>query len=157
MIDGFTINGNLRHVSHRFFGCAVDQLEGLRASRNHIFRWYCIPEDPLRTIDAYDTLLFQVRMSPLTIWWGMSFAAITGSLSDFLLQASDGVTRKPFFSSPVAAAMFAANNTTRLRPVLLAQPTVVESGHLNVALTNNSGTSAAAQVLLWVSEPEGVL
>lgn len=156
MIDGFTLNSNFRHGSHRSFGLGVERLADLRASRHHTFRWYCVPEDPARTIDAYDTLLVQVRMSPGAIWWGLSFAAVSGSTSDFLLQAADGLTRKQYFSAPVAAAMFASSNVTRLRPVLLAAPTIVESGHINVAITNTSAAAIVAQVLLWVSEPEGL-
>lgn len=154
MIDGFTLNAHLRHASHRFFGLAVDRLSELRRSADHTFRWYCVPEDPLRSIDPYDTLLYQVRMQPASVWWGVSFAATTGSSADFLLQISDGVSRKPYFSSPVAAGMFVSSNVTRLRPVLLGQPTIVESGHLNVGLSNLSASSVVGQLLLWVSEPQ---
>lgn len=156
MIDGFTLNSNLRHDDLRSFGLGVGRLAELRASRQHMFRWYCVPEDPARTIDPYDTLLVQVRMQPGAVWWAMSFAAVSGSTTDFLLQASDGLTRKQFFSAPVAAAMFASSNYTRLRPVLLAAPTIIESGHINIAITNTSAAAVVAQVLLWVSEPEGV-
>ena len=154
MIDGFILNAHLRHASHRFFGLAVEQLAELRRSTDHTFRWYCVPEDPLRSIDPYDTLLYQVRMQPGSVWWGVSFSATTGNSADFLLQIADGVSRKSYFSSPVAAKMFVSSNVTRLRPVLLGQPTVVESGHLNVALSNLSGSTVVGQLLLWVSEPQ---
>lgn len=156
MIDGFMLNANVRNGSQRYFGLAVERLADLRVSKSHHHRWYCVPEDPAVAIDAYDTLLFQVRLQPHAVWWGISFSAVSGSVADFMLQISDGKTRKPYFSRPVAAAMFASSNATRFRPVLLAGPTVVESGHLNVAITNVSAAAISPQVLLWVSEPEVV-
>lgn len=155
LVDAFTLNGFARENRTRFYEHAVDALAGLRAAADLVFRVYSVPDDCTVAIAGYDTLYFQVSMVPGAWLWGLSFAAIDGLASDFLVQISDGYDQSRLFASHVHASQFRSDNAARLRPVLLTAPRQFSSGQVNVEIANRVASDQRCQLLFWVSEPGG--
>lgn len=157
LVDAFSINGFARSSRTRLWESQVDQLAGLRARQDLQFRVYSVPDNCLVAIAAYDTLYFQVSMAPGALLWGLSFAAIDGTASDFLVQIADGETQWRLFATHVHGSQLVSSNAARLRPILVSPPRQFATGQANVEIANRQSTDRRCQLLLWVAEFGGAL
>lgn len=170
VLDGFSLNLNIRYLPYHYYAACLTQSEVLRRANLYRARWIVLPDDFNTPIPAYDTFEGQVKVVPGAYLWGFqlnqfnaAFALVAAA--DAIIQVTDACTGIPLFSDYAGGSGFstfsAAPGTDAhggVAPHLLTQPRLImEPGLLNVEIANRAVTALRCQLLLCFSEPCVVL
>ncbi len=154
MIDGFTLNGSVTGLPERFASFAVPRARRAFAVGAWRPRVWVVPQTGL-TLQPYDKLIEQVFVSPGSILWGYQFAALTGTLADFLVQVrfDDEAHSPTLWSKPVFASALRSTGGSGVRPVLLTAPRPIGGTSVSALISSRSSATRRCQLLLFVGEP----
>jgi hypothetical protein len=173
IIDGFTYNSRVMHVSS-YFHSALAQMEPLRRANGYRPRIFGVPTPDDRPVQAYESVEYQVAVQPGAFLWGLQFWALTtdtrtASPPIYCYRIVDACTELPLQDRPVFTTAAANANVPthglvtdgtaaclgqNLGPVLLPQPYLINApGTLNVEITNGGPSIAQLQFLLLIAEP----
>lgn len=164
IIDGFSLNPNILYLPYHYTAMCLAQLETLRRANLYRARWYVAPADITQPIAAYDTIEMQIKVTPGSWLWGMSYNEYDNSYvildgNHSLIQVTDNCTGVPLFNEYASGR---GNTGYRngvdfrggIMPVLLTEPRcVVEPGLVNVEVANTTSSSIRAQLVLFFAEP----
>lgn len=158
MIDGFTLNSNILQLPERFPAMALSRLDFLRENQSAWRpRIFPIPDDRGIVLDAYGGQhIQQFHIRPGSIVWGLHLAMLTpgGVLNDVVIQVSFDDENTTLFRYPVYGSALAANGTSGVRPVLLAEPKEIRgTGAVSVVIANRADASRQAELILCCAEP----
>lgn len=166
VLDGFSLNLNIRYLPYHYTAACLSQSEVLRRANLYRARWVVMPDDLNTPIPAYDTFEGQIKVVPGAYLWGFQvnqFEAGTFILvnpTDTIIQVTDACTGVPLFSDYASGAGFtnfsaaAADAHGGIAPHLLTQPRLImEPGLLNVEIANRAVTTLRCQLLLFFAEP----
>ena len=162
IFDGFSLNAGLLYLPKRFFPNALAQLDVLRRAANYRPRWYCVPDDFNEPIAAYDTLQYQIRVTPGSYLWGLNWTVLPTEdprvdealISDLYVQITDSCSEIPLFNDFVCGAALRPSGATQLWPRILGQPRlIIEPALVNVEIANTRSHSRQCQLLLHFAEP----
>lgn len=166
VLDGFSLNLNIRYLPYHYTAACLSQSEVLRRANLYRARWVAMPDDLNTPIPAYDTFEGQIKVVPGAYLWGFqcnqfnaAFALVAAA--DAIVQVTDACTGIPLFSDYAAGSGFsnfsaAAGTDARggIAPHLLTQPRLImEPGLLNVEIANRATTALRCQLLLFFAEP----
>lgn len=183
--DGFTYNTLLNYLPGWFLPHALAQMDVLRRVNNYRPRFYVVQDAGLKVpvtgaigtyvvIPAYDTLTYQVAVTPGAYLWGYSVYVTTSALvavspSNIGVQITDSGTTLKMFEDFAIGTALRSDFTARSAPVLLTQPRLIlEPGDIDVEITNRTGQyqnvpavtghpeaaeDLVVQLLLCTSEP----
>jgi hypothetical protein len=169
IIDGFTLNPSIRFRPGYYMASALGSLDVLRRSNTYRPKWYIVPDEEHLTIPAYQTLEYQVRVTPRSYVWGMilnqfginpPFANLAINADDVWCQITDSCNGIPFFSDFVRGRGFQTFQSTlpdqrnAMLPYLFSQPRLIlEPGLLGVELANTAAVAIQPQLILFSAEP----
>ena len=163
--DGFLLNPAIRYWPQDYYSACLRQMEVLRRANTYRCRMFAVPDDFQQPIPAYQTIEYQVQMTPGSFIWGFRFNQYDSS---YTAQPPNGVVVKVTesctglalvseFYTPSAEAYFDSGATPRgpyPMPLLLPQPKLVlEPGDVNVEMCNLLNEPAYCQYVLLVAEP----
>lgn len=167
IIDAFTLNPAIRYRPGYYMANALGSLDVLRRANTYRPRWYIIPDDENSTIPAYQTLEYQLRVTPRSYIWAMilnrfnlvaPFAQINSD--DVWVQITDSCNGIPFFSDFVQGRGFQTLQATltdqrnAMLPHLFTQPRLIlEPGLVAVELANTAAVAIRPQLILFSAEP----
>jgi hypothetical protein len=167
IIDGFTLNPSIRCRPGYYMASALGSLDVLRRANTYRPKWYVVPDEEHSTIAAYQTLEYQLRVTPRSYVWGMilnqfnlvaPFAQINADT--VWCQITDSCNGIPFFSDFVRGRGFQTLQATvtdqrnAMLPYLFSQPRLIlEPGLLAVELANTAATAIRPQLILLTAEP----
>lgn len=165
IIDAFTLNPAIRYRPGYYVANALGSLDVLRRANTYRPRWYIVPDDENATIPAYQTLEYQIRVTPRSYVWGLianqynAFFAPVNAV-DFWLQITDSCNGITFFSDFVQGRAFQTLQATvtdqrnAMLPHLLTQPRLIlEPGLLAVEIANTAAVAVRPQVVIFTAEP----
>lgn len=174
--DGFSyaINYACRPLPYSWYWMSLGQLEDLRRCQDDYRpRWWAVPDQVTGTdwvdpIPARGTVYRQFGVPCGSYLWAVNFAAVDAEPGDFSFNVTDAGTgimlcQQVACANNVRAAgtgdSFTGDTDALYPPVqLLPQPKLfIEPGQVSVELTNNSGTDAIAQLLLFFAEPKRLI
>lgn len=170
IIDAFTLNPAIRHRPGYYMASALGSLDVLRRANTYRPKWYVIPDEEHATIAAYQTLEYQLRVTPRSYVWGMilnqySLGAPQQPIAiinadDVWCQITDSCNGIPFFSDFVRGRGFQTLQATltdqrnAMLPYLFTQPRLIlEPGLLGVELANTAATAIRPQLIIFTAEP----
>lgn len=167
IIDGFTLNPAIRYRPGYYMASALGSMDVLRRANTYRPKWYVIPDEEHATIAAYQTLEYQLRVTPRSYVWGMilnqysvAIPYAIGNADDVWCQITDTCNGIPFFSDFVRGRGFQTLQATltdqrnAMLPYLFTQPRLVlEPGLLAVELANTSAAAIRPQLLIFTAEP----
>ena len=165
VIDAFTLNPAIRYRPGYYIAHALASLDILRRANTYRPRWYILPDDENATIPAYQTLEYQLRVTPRSYVWGLicnQYNAGFGAINavDVWLQITDSCSGIGFFSDFIQGRAFQSLQATvtdqrnAMLPHLLTQPRLIlEPGLLAVELANTSAAAIRPQLVLFTAEP----
>lgn len=166
IIDGFTLNPAIRCRPGYYIASALAAMDVLRRANTYRPKWYVIPDDEHATIPAYQTLEYQLRVTPRSYVWGMvlnlynpaTFAVVNADT--VWCQITDTCNGIPLFSDFVRGRGFqtlqatATDQRNAMLPYLLPQPRLIlEPGLIAVDLANTAAAAIRPQLLLFTAEP----
>jgi hypothetical protein len=167
IIDGFTLNPAIRYRPGYYMASALASMDVLRRANTYRPKWYVLPDDEHTPIPAYQTLEYQLRVTPRSYVWGMminqfSVAAPFTQLNadDIWVEITDTCNGIPFFSDFVRGRGFqslqnvATDERNAMLPYLFTQPRLIlEPGLLAVEMANTAAVAIRPQVILFSAEP----
>ena len=165
IIDAFTLNPAIRFRPGYYMASALGSMDVLRRANTYRPKWYVIPDDEHATIPAYQTLEYQLRVTPRSYVWGMILnqydaTFVPQAATDVWCRITDTCNGIPLFSDFVSGHGFQANQATptdqrnAMLPYLLTQPRLIlEPGLLAVELANTAATAIRPQLILFTAEP----
>ena len=167
IIDAFTLNPALRMRPGYFMASAVASLDVLRRANTYRPKWYVIPDDEHSTIPAYQTLEYQLRVTPRSYVWALilnQFAVVQPfaqmNADDVWVQITDTCNGIPFFSDFERGRAYQTLQATvtdqrnQMYPHLFTQPRLVlEPGLLAVELANTAAVAIRPQLVIFTAEP----
>jgi hypothetical protein len=167
VIDAFTLNPTIRYRPGYYMASALGSMDVLRRANTYRPKWYVLPDDQDSTIPAYQTLEYQLRVTPRSYVWGLivnQFALVApfaqANADDIWLQITDTCNGIPFFSDFVRGRGFQTLQGTptdqrnAMLPYLFTQPRLVlEPGLLAVEMANTSATAIRPQIIIFTAEP----
>lgn len=167
IIDGFTLNPAIRYRPGYYMASALGSLDVLRRANTYRPKWYVIPDDEHAVIQPYQTLEYQLRVTPRSYVWGMilnqysvAIPYVIGDAVDVWCQITDTCNGIPFFSDFVHGVGFQTLQATltdqrnAMLPYLFTQPRLIlEPGLLAVELANTSIEAIRPQLILLTAEP----
>lgn len=154
--DGFTLNANLRYLPYRSFPLFLGNLDQIRQNKdNYRFRVLTLPYNLIDPIPAYENFDGGQTVQTGTCVWGLSFAALDGSASDFEVQIYDTCSGVPFFSEPINAGFLRPTGGTDLYPILIEPRLIVGNPRpsLRVNIANKASAGQRCQLAILCSEP----
>jgi len=167
IIDAFTLNPSTRCRPGYYMASALGSLDVLRRSNTYRPKWHVIPDEEHLTIPAYQTLEYQLRVTPRSYIWALivnqyntaaPFAQINAD--NVWVQLTDCCNGIPFFSDFIRGRGFQTLQATvtdqrnAMLPHLFSQPRLVlEPGLIAVDLANTSNAAIRPQLLLFTAEP----
>lgn len=158
MTDAWDLNPNILDLPQRFPAMALSRLSFIR--ENPVAwrpRIYPIPDDRGVVLEAYGGQhVQQFYAAPGSMLWGIHLAILTpgGVLTDVTVQITFDDEQTSLFRYPVYGAALAANNTSGMRPVLLAEPKEIRgTGAISVVISNRSDANRQCQLILCFAEP----
>jgi hypothetical protein len=168
VIDAFTLNPAIRYRPGYYMASALASMDVLRRANTYRPKWYILPDDEHAAIPAYQTLEYQLRVTPRSYVWGLiinQFVNEQGNLfqtnsDDIWLEITDTCNGIPFFSDFVRGRGFqtlqnvATDERNAMLPYLFTQPRLIlEPGLLAVEMANTSNVAIQPQVILFTAEP----
>lgn len=167
IIDAFTLNPSIRFRPGYYIASALGSLDVLRRSNTYRPKWYVVPDEEHLTIPAYQTLEYQVRVTPRSYVWAMilnQFTIATPPVQinadDVWCQITDSCNGIAFFSDFVRGRGFQTLQATvtdqrnAMLPCLFSQPRLIlEPGLLGVELANTAAVAIQPQLILFAAEP----
>jgi hypothetical protein len=167
IIDAFTLNPAIRQRPGYYMAAALCSMDVLRRANTYRPRCYIIPDEEHATIPAYQTLEYQLRVTPRSYLWAMilnqfnlagPFAQINAD--DVWCQITDTHNGIPLFGDFVRGRAFQTLQATvtdqrnQMLPHLLTQPRLIlEPGLLTIDLANTAATAIRPQLILFSAEP----
>ncbi len=105
IIDAFTLNPAIRNRPGYYMASALASMDVLRRANTYRPKWYVVPDEEHAILPRYQTLQYQVRVTPRSYIWGMLLnqyavaipQAITNA-DDVWCQITDTCNGIPFFS-----------------------------------------------------------
>jgi hypothetical protein len=153
--DGFIYNLRSLDLPNRYYPLALDAMEFLR--RNPAAwrpRWFSAPLDFVNTsIPARDQWIQQIRIFPGSYLIGYNFTAVSGALTDFLVQVKFDYDNSTLFSSPIYASALRATGASGHKMILLPQPKLMDGSLLTVTISNVAAAARQCQFVLHLAEP----
>ena len=173
IIDAFTLNPSIRCRPGYYMASALGSLDVLRRSNTYRPKWYVVPDEEHIAIPAYQTLEYQIRVTPRSYVWGLivnQFVQEGGgelpiiltqvNADDVWVQITDCCNGIPFFSDFVRGRGFqtlqatATDQRNAMLPYLFSQPRLVlEPGLVAIDMTNTSNAAIRPQLILFTAEP----
>jgi hypothetical protein len=167
IIDVFTLNPALRPRPGYYMESAVASMDVLRRANTYRPKWYIVPDDEHSTIPAYQTLEYQLRVTPRSYVWALilnQFALVQPfaqmNADDVWVQITDTCNGIPFFSDFVRGRAFqtlqatATDQRNQMYPHLFTQPRLIlEPGLLAVELANTAAVAIRPQLVIFTAEP----
>ncbi len=165
IIDGFTLNPAIRCRPGYYMASALGSMEVLRRANTYRPRWYIVPDDQNTPIAAYQTLEYQIRVTPRSYIWGLlanQFNGVFAAINplNLWLQITDSANGIPLFSDFASARGFsnmqnvATDQRNAMLPHLLTQPRLIlEPGLVTVELANTSAAAITPQLVIFTAEP----
>jgi hypothetical protein len=170
VLDGFSLNLNIRYLPYHYPAACLTQSEVLRRANLYRARWIVMPDDANTPIAAYDTFEGQVKVVPGAYLWGFQLNQFDAALAlvaatDSIIQVTDACTGVPLFSDYSSGSGFSNFSAAvgvdahgGIAPHLLTQPRLImEPGLLNIEIANRAVTTLRCQLLLCFAEPCVVL
>lgn len=165
IVDAFALNPAIRYRPGMFMNLALMQMDVLRRANTNRPRLYVLPDDYNNPIGAYQTMEYQVRVTPKSYVWGMisnvfsaAFAVIDPiNLYIKITDSCNGIPLQDDFTCSRAwqsRQNVAGDNRNQMLPHLLTQPRLIlEPGLLAVEMANVSNAPLIAQMVLFTAEP----
>ena len=167
IIDAFTLNPAIRPRPGYYMASALASMDVLRRANTYRPKWYGVPDDEQAVIQPYQTLEYQLRVTPRSYVWAMivnqyglvaPFAQVNAD--DVWCQITDTCNGIPFFSDFVRGRGFQTLQATltdqrnQMQPTLFTQPRLVlEPGLIAVELANTAAVAIRPQLILFTAEP----
>lgn len=167
IIDAFTLNPAIRYRPGYYIASALASMDVLRRANTYRPKWYVVPDEEHAVLPRYQTLQYQVRVTPRSYVWALLLnqyavaipQAITNA-DDVWVQITDACNGISFFSDFVRGRAFQTlqNVLTDERnaclPHLLTQPRLIlEPGLLAVEMANTSAADIRPQLIIFSAEP----
>jgi hypothetical protein len=168
IIDGFTLNPTIRYRPGYYMASALGSMDVLRRANTYRPKWYTLPDDEHATIPAYQTLEYQLRVTPRSYVWALMANQFGLKVAPFAQQNSDDIWVEitdtcngiPFFADFVRGRGFQSLQATvndqrnAMLPYLFTQPRLIlEPGLLAVEIANTAAVAVRPQVILFTAEP----
>ena len=165
LMDGFVYNTAIRYTAMNYYPIALAQLETLRRANLLRPRWFVLPDDQDTPIAAYQTMEYQVSVSPGSYLWAINAVTYDSSYDpitsdNILLQVTDSCTGVALFSDFATTRGMSTQPNAPVNPLgypipqLLAAPRLIlEPGLVTVEIANRSAASIITQVVLFFAEP----
>ena len=164
LMDGFAYNTNIRFTASNYYAIALQQLNIIRRANLLRPRWYVVPTDQDQPVQGYQTVEYQVSVTPGSYLWAIGVLVYDGSYTpvsgdDILIQITDACSGIGLFNDFATGSGFqsepnAPNNLGYPIPQLLSGPRLIlEPGLVSVEVANRSGTSITTQTVLYFAEP----
>ena len=175
IVDGFALNPSIRQLPYRSMAMMLGQLEPLRRAHNLRPRNCVLPENLLDSIAARGQLNQQIRVSPNSWLWALSFWEFETPEEEDLFtvgnpvapdhfslqitdQASGAEIASEFISArsfwPGVAGVAPLFPKSRSPQVLLTKPQLITgSGLLSVRISNTDSAAHFGQLILYFLEP----
>lgn len=170
IIDAFTLNPSIRCRPGYYMASALGSLDVLRRSNTYRPKWYIVPDEEHLTIPAYQTLEYQLRVTPRSYVWAMilnqfnieapGVPIVQINADNVWCQITDSCNGIPFFSDFVRGRGFQTLQATltdqrnAMLPYLFSQPRLIlEPGLIAVELANTSAVAIQPQLILFSAEP----
>lgn len=172
IVDGWILNPSIKYLPYRAQAMMLGQMEALRRAHNYRERIWVIPDDLRTVIPARGQLNRQIRITPDSYLWGVTFYQFTVEGGHFLgvvaptllsLQITDDATGcqfgSEFINAQVAFPRPDVSPTgitlqTSSTPVLLTQRRLfVKQALLSIEIANLDTVDANCQFAMWFSEP----
>jgi hypothetical protein len=118
VLDGFSLNLNIRYLPYHYTAAALSQSEVLRRANLYRARWVVMPDDLNTPIPAYDTFEGQIKVVPGAYLWGFQVNQFNAAFA--LVAAADAIIRclattRPVLGSPASARRWARTRTAASR------------------------------------------
>jgi hypothetical protein len=167
IIDAFTLNPAIRYRPGYYMASALASMDVLRRANTYRPKWYTLPDDEHTTIPAYQTLEYQMRVTPRSYVWGLMINQFGLALpyaqtnaDDIWVQITDTCNGIPFFSDFVRGRGFqslqnvATDQRNAMLPYLFTQPRLIlEPGLLAIEMANTAAVAIRPQIILFSAEP----
>jgi hypothetical protein len=167
IIDAFTLNPAIRYRPGYYMASALASMDVLRRANTYRPKWYTLPDDEHATIPAYQTLEYQLRVTPRSYVWamlvnqfGVALPYVQADADDIWVQITDTCNGIPFFGDFVRGRGFQTrqSNPTDERntmlPYLFTQPRLIlEPGLLAIEMANTAAVAIRPQLILFSAEP----
>ena len=167
IIDAFTLNPALRPRPGYYMQSAVASMDVLRRANTYRPKWYVVPDDEHATIAAYQTLEYQLRVTPRSYVWalivnqfGLAAPFVQTNADDVWVQITDTCNGIPFFSDFERGRGWqtrqasATDERNQMFPYLFTQPRLIlEPGLLAIELANTSAAAIRPQLIIFTAEP----
>jgi len=167
IIDCFTLNPTIRYRPGSYMASAIGSLDILRRANTYRPKWYIIPDEEHATIAAYQTLEYQLRVTPRSYVWALivnQFGLVApfaqANSDDVWVQITDTCNGIPFFGDFARGRGFQTRQGTltdqrnQMLPHLFTQPRLIlEPGLLAVELANTAAIAIRPQVIIFTAEP----
>lgn len=154
VLDHFTIDNSFLWLKYHAKAYTAEQFDILRKSTGYRPHYYTVPDPQSQPIPANNGMLYQVKMLPGTIIWGLCYW--DGGTLPEALQVREAKGRK-LFSEPIDAAQWFKNSQNFNNGVLyLEELFIVEGdGLMVVELYNGADTvsSFPTQLVILTCEP----
>ncbi len=176
IVDGWLLNPSIRYLPYRPTPMQLGQMEALRRAHNLRDRQLVLPNRITDAIEARGQLNKNVRITPCSYLWAVSFwefenpegerdlrAVGAGVAPDhFSLQITDENSGAEIASEFISARAFwpgGGNDRLKLPQVLLTQPRIIAGeGLISIRIANTDSVPHFCQLVLYFLEPcEGVL
>lgn len=173
IVDGFLLNPSIRYLPYRATPMQLGQMEALRRAHNFRDHLFVLPEALTDAIAGRGQLNQEIRVTPYSYLWALSFWEFAEQEGDqtigapvapdhFSLQITDQASGSEIASEFVSARAFwpglagAAPLYPKLRlpQVLLTQPRIIAGeGLLSVRIANTDSEDHNCQLVLYFLEP----
>ena len=167
IIDGFTLNPAIRYRPNWYMAAALGSMDILRRANAYRPKWYVVPDDEHATIPAYQTLEYQLSLTPRSYIWGvlvnqfgLALPYVQTNADDVWVKLTDSCSGISLFSDFVRGLGFQSLQATltdqrnAMLPYLLTQPRLVmEPGLVTVELANTAAVAIRPQLVVFTAEP----
>jgi len=165
LMDGFAYNPAVRYTPHNYYPIALAQMELLRRANLLRPRWFVLPDDEQTPIAAYQTMEYQVSVTPGSYLWAISCVTYNASYvpvaaSNILIQVTDSCTGIPTFSDFVTTRGMSQQPSAPVNPLgypipmlFTAPRLILEPGLVTVEVANRSADEVITQIVLYFAEP----
>jgi hypothetical protein len=167
IIDAFTLNPAIRYRPGYYIASALGSMDVLRRANTYRPKWYVQPDDEHATLPAYQTLEYQLRVTPRSYIWAMMINQFglnapfpQANADDVWVQITDTCNGIPFFSDFVRGRGFQSlqnvvtDERNAMLPYLFTQPRLIlEPGLLAIEIANTAAVAIRPQIILFSAEP----
>lgn len=168
VIDAFTVNPAIRCRPGYYIAAALASMDVLRRANTYRPKCYIIPDEEHLTIPAYQTLQYQLRVTPRSYLWAMILNQFftegdhifQANANDVWCQITDTHNGIPLFGDFVRGRAYQTLQNTvtdqrnQMLPHLLTQPRLIlEPGLLAIDLANTAAVAIRPQLVLFTAEP----